>query len=85
MKVKNKTIIIANLQKTCTQGHSGIIYLPPPLYKIYEPTTKFSAHKYSGVKALQKSKIVRTHLLQTTTHLIIKLQGFEASPYLPKS
>ena len=30
-------------------------YLPPSI-KIYEPTTKFSVHKYNGVKALQKSR-----------------------------
>lgn len=55
------------------------------LYKMYEPNTKFTVHKYNGVKALQKSKIVRTHLLQTATQLIIKMQGFETSPFLPKS
>jgi len=30
-------------------------------------------------------EIVRTRLLRTTTYLIIKMQGFETSPYLPKS
>jgi len=32
------------------------LVLVTSLYKIYQPTTKFSDHKYSGVKALQKSK-----------------------------
>ena len=49
------------------------------LYKMYEPNTKFIVHKYNGVKALQKSKIVRTHLLQTATQLIIKMHRISSS------
>ena len=81
-KVKNQTIIMAILHKNL---HSWSLwhYLPPPIKFMNPPLNLMSTTMV--LRHFKNLKIVRTHFLQTTTHLSIKMQGFETSPYLPKS